>query len=118
MEDGKVILKGGGTGKRSALGRDNGQTKPDRESVNKPDKESVNMLVSGILHHEGRTFVRVSFLRGKDWAEGIVPDAVIEKAEGFSGEEIALMEAYLAGEKGTIIRQAKGINPIRNLFQL
>lgn len=134
MEDGKVILKGGGTGKRPALGRDNGQMKPDRESVNKPDreyvnkpdrecvnkpdKESVNMLVSGILHHEGRTFVRVSFLRGKDWAEGIVPDAVIEKAEGFSGEEIGLMEAYLAGEKETIIRQAKGINPIRNLFQL
>lgn len=111
MEDGKVIIKGGGSGKIS------------EESVvvsSQPAAaaEEMSVLVSGVLHHEGKTFVRVSFMRGKDWAEGIVPDGVVEKAQGFSTEEIGQLQAYLAAEKETIIRQAKGINPIRNLFQI
>ncbi|MCI8897275.1 MAG: hypothetical protein K2P22_01555 [Lachnospiraceae bacterium] len=98
MEDGKVIVK-----------------KSPAEAV---QEEAMNILVSGVLHREDRTFVRVSFLRGRDWAEGILPDGVIEKAEGFTEEEIGKLEAYLAGEKDMLLRQAKGINPIRNLFQL
>ena len=98
MEDGKVIVK-----------------KSPAEAV---QEEAMNILVSGVLHREDRTFVRVSFLRGRDWAEGILPDGVIEKAEGFTEEESGKLEAYLAGEKDMLLRQAKGINPIRNLFQL
>lgn len=98
MEDGKVIVK-----------------KSPAEAV---QEEAMNILVSGVLHREDRTFVRVSFLRGRDWAEGILPDGVIEEAEGFTEEEIGKLEAYLAGEKDMLLRQAKGINPIRNLFQL
>ncbi len=98
MEDGKVIVK-----------------KSPAEAV---QEEAMNILVSGVLHREDRTFVRVSFLRGRDWAEGILPDGVIEKAEGFTEEEIGKLETYLAGEKDMLLRQAKGINPIRNLFQL
>ena len=98
MEDGKVIVK-----------------KSPAEAV---QEEAMNILVSGVLHREDRTFVRVFFLRGRDWAEGILPDGVIEKAEGFTEEEIGKLEAYLAGEKDMLLRQAKGINPIRNLFQL
>lgn len=98
MEDGKVIVK-----------------KSPAEAV---QEEAMNILVSGVLHREDRTFVRVSFLRGRDWAEGILPDGVIEKAEGFTEEEIGKLEVYLAGEKDMLLRQAKGINPIRNLFQL
>lgn len=98
MEDGKVIVK-----------------KSPAEAV---QEEAMNILVSGVLQREDRTFVRVSFLRGRDWAEGILPDGVIEKAEGFTEEEIGKLEAYLAGEKDMLLRQAKGINPIRNLFQL
>ena len=98
MEDGKVIVK-----------------KSPAEAV---QEEAMNILVSGVLHREDRTFVRVSFLRGRDWAEGILPDGVIEKAEGFTEEEIGKLEAYLAGEKDMLLRQAKGINPIRNQFQL
>lgn len=101
MEEGKVFLK-----------RENGCGNAETDAA------EMKVLVSGVLHHEGKTFVRVSFLRGKDWAEGIVPDGVIEKSEGFSGEEIGKLEAYLAAEKEMFIRQAKGVNPIRNLFQL
>ena len=92
MEDGKVIVK---EGKIS---------------------EEMSVLVSGVLHKGDKTFVRVSFLRGKDWAEGIVPDGVIEKSEGFTKEEIGKLEDYLAGDKEQIMKQAKGINPVRKLF--
>lgn len=97
MEDGKVFVK---------------------KSVTEEEKESMQVLVSGVLRREGRNFVRVSFLRGKDWAEGIVPDGVIEKSGGFTEEEIGKLEEYLAGDKDKIIAQAKGINPIRNLFHI
>ncbi|MDE6847058.1 MAG: hypothetical protein K2J99_15025 [Lachnospiraceae bacterium] len=76
----------------------------------------MSVLVSGMLHKGDKTFVRVSFLRGKDWAEGIVPDGVIEKSEGFTKEEIGKLEDYLAGDKDQIMKQAKGVNPVRKLF--
>ena len=106
MRDGKVILK-----KERAV--DTG-----KELAKNKKTEEMNALVSGVLHKEGRTFVRVSFLRGKDWAEGIVPDGVIEKSEGFTKEEIEKLEDYLTGDKEAIIRQAKSVNPIRNLFNI
>lgn len=92
MEDGRVVVK--------------------KESIS----EEMSVLVSGMLHKEDKTFVRVSFLRGKDWAEGIVPDGVIEKSEGFTKEEIDKLEDYLAGDKEQIIKQAKGVNPVRKMF--
>lgn len=89
MDDGKVILK----------------------------KKDIKMLVTGMIHKDGKTFARVSFLRDDDWAEGIVPGGRIEKSEGFSGEEIEKLEAYLAEEQEMILQEAKGVNPIRNLFR-
>lgn len=106
MRDGKVILK-----KERVVDT-------SKELAQNKKTEEMNVLVSGVLHKEGRTFVRVSFLRGKDWAEGIVPDGVIEKSEGFTKEEIEKLEDYLTGDKEAIIRQAKSVNPIRNLFNI
>ncbi len=76
----------------------------------------INMLVSGMIKQDGRSFVRVSFLRDKNWAEGIVPDGVIEKSEGFSEEELAQLAMYLVQEKDMILEQAKSVNPLRNMF--
>lgn len=78
--------------------------------------DDIKMLVTSMIHKEGKAFARVSFLRDGDWAEGIVPGGKIEKAEGFSEEEIEKLEAYLAGEQEMILQEAKGVNPIRNLF--
>ena len=78
--------------------------------------DDIKMLVTSMIHKDGKAFARVSFLRDNDWAEGIVPGGKIEKAEGFSGEEIEKLEAYLAGEQEMILEQAKGVNPIKNLF--
>lgn len=76
--------------------------------------DSVNMLVSGIINKEGRRFVRVSFIRGKDIAEGIVPDGIVERADGFSDAEVAKLERYLRENCGEIMEQARQINPIKN----
>lgn len=78
--------------------------------------DDIKMLVTSMLHKEGKTFARVSFLRDSDWAEGVVPGGKIEKSEGFSAEEVEKLEAYLAGEQEMILQEAKGVNPIKNLF--
>lgn len=76
--------------------------------------DSVNMLVSGIINREGKRFARVSFIRGKDIAEGIVPDGVVDHAEGFSDAEVAKLERYLRENCGEIMEQARQVNPIKN----
>lgn len=72
------------------------------------------MMVSGFVVKDNRKIVRVSFLRGKDYAEGILPDGMIEKSEGFSGKETLELENYLRANRAEILKQAKEINPIRS----
>ena len=115
MEDGKVIIK-------KIIVDDNIEDGKNRDaSKSEPPtlSDDINMLVTSMIHKEdGSTFARVSFLREKDWAEGIVPGGRIEKSEGFNEEEIEKLEVYLAGEEEMILQQAKGINPLRNLFEM
>ena len=75
--------------------------------------DSVNMLVSGIINKENRRYVRVSFIRGKDIAEGIVPDGIVDHAEGFSDDEVFKLERYLRENRGEIMEQARKVNPIK-----
>lgn len=74
----------------------------------------VTMLVSGIVVKDNRKIVRVSFLRDNDYAEGIMPDAVIEKSKGFNPEELTKLEKFLRLHKEEILQQAKEVNPIRS----
>ena len=114
MEDGKVIIK------RIIVD----DSIKDEENTNTSKSEppvlsdDINMLVTSMIHKGEKSFARVSFLRGSDWAEGIVPGGRIEKSEGFDEDEIEKLEAYLAGEEKMILQQAKGVNPIRNLFEM
>ena len=80
--------------------------------------DSVNMLVSGIINKEDRRYARVSFIRGKDIAEGIVPDGIIDHVEGFSDEEVFKLERYLREKRGEIMEQARKVNPIKNWLGL
>ncbi len=90
----------------------------DGKVIQKNMADDIKMLVSAMIKKDQKAFTRVSFVRGKDWAEGIVPDAVIEKSEGFNEEELMQLTDYLAREKDMILEQAKGVNPIKNLFSL
>lgn len=111
MDDGKVILK-----KVVIADVEEPDTAAQEKTAPPALSEDIKMLVTSMIHKDGGAFARVSFLRDNDWAEGIVPGGRIEKSEGFSGEEIEKLEAYLAGEQEMILREAKGVNPIRNLF--
>lgn len=111
MEDGKVILK-------KIIIRENEevQNTVNESTLQSQIPEDVNMLVTGMLHKGEKSFVRVSFLRGKAWAEGLIPDAKIEKSEGFTEEEVGRLEAYLLEQKPMIMEQAKDVNPLRKMF--
>lgn len=112
MDDGKVFLK------KVIIKETEEVDAASQEKTAAPAlSEDIRMLVTSVIHKEGKSFARVSFLRGNDWAEGVVPDGRIEKAEGFNEEEIGKLEIYLAEEQEMILREAKGVNPIRNLFR-
>lgn len=113
MDDGKVILK-----KIIIADTEEPETEPQGEPATPSLSKDIKMLVTSMIHKDQKSFARVSFLRGSDWAEGIVPGGRIEKSEGFDREEIEKLEAYLSGEEEMILKQAKGINPLRNLFGL
>ena len=74
----------------------------------------VQMLVSSVVVKDGRKIVRVSFLREKDYAEGILPDGMIEKAEGFTSQEVQKLENYMRANRKEILKQAKEVDPLRN----
>lgn len=82
--------------------------------------DEVKMLVSCVVEKEGRKIVRVSFLRGMeeehsiDYAEGILPDGIIVKSEGFTEAEVRKLENYIRANRQDILKQAKEINPLRN----
>ncbi len=80
--------------------------------------DSVNMLVSGIINKEDRRYARVSFIRGKDIAEGIVPDGIIDHTEGFSDDEVFKLERYLRENCGEIMERARKVNPLKNWLGL
>ena len=114
MEDGKVIVK--------KIIVDDSVENEESKNTSKSEppvlSDDIKMLVTSMIHKGEESFTRVSFLRGSDWAEGIVPGGRIEKSEGFNEEEIEKLEAYLLGEEKMILQQAKGVNPIRNLFEM
>ena len=78
------------------------------------DKGEVRMLVSSLLKKDGKPYARVSFLRGNDIAEGIVPDGTLEHISGFSEEEVAGLKFYLTANKEAILAQARQIDPLTN----
>lgn len=76
--------------------------------------DEVNMLISGVVMKDGRKIVRVSFLRGKDYAEGVLPDGLIEKSGGFTEEEVLKLENYMRANRQEILKQAKEVNPLKS----
>lgn len=74
----------------------------------------VEMLISGFFTKDGRKMMRISFTRGKDFAEGLLPDGIIDRSEGFTEEEISKLEKFIRTNSQEIMAQAKEINPIRS----
>lgn len=78
------------------------------------------MIISCVVAKGDRKMVRVSFLRERgqghsmDYAEGILPEGMIEKSQGFSEEEVGKLESYMRANRQDILRRAKEIDPLRN----
>lgn len=76
--------------------------------------EDIQSFISGVLTKEGRKFARISFMRGEEYAEFIVPDAVLDKRNGFSEEEITGLLRYVRENRDEILEKARGVNPLKN----
>ncbi len=87
--------------------------------------EELKMIISCVVTKGDRKMVRVSFLRGTeghsmekghsvDYAEGILPEGIIEKSRGFTEEEVVRLEKYMRANRQDILRRAKEIDPLRN----
>lgn len=77
----------------------------------------VEMLISGFFTRDGRKMMRISFTRGKDYAEGLLPDGIIDRSEGFSAEELVRLEDFIRENSREIMEQGRKINPIRSWMQ-
>lgn len=79
-------------------------------------EEEVKLTHSGILASKGRKHVSVCFERGKDTAEGSIPECRITKNHGFSDEEVEGLEGYLEQKCDEIFAKAKAISNIKHWF--
>ena len=80
-------------------------------------KQSMQMICSGILRKNGEKIIYVRFERGKDFAEGSLPDAKITSQSGFSPEEVVQFEEYMSENRFEIIEQAKSVNLMKNFMK-
>lgn len=79
--------------------------------------ESLNMTISGIVPKDGRKAIYVVFEDNTRRAEGYIPECVITSNEGFSEEEVKMLELYLKTNQDDIRERAKGLNPIKALMR-
>ncbi len=73
--------------------------------------EELTMTVSPICYtKDGEKYAFISFSDGDKSAEGKIPDCKIEKNNGFSEEDVALLEMYMKKELKTLKKTAAGLN--------
>lgn len=73
-------------------------------------KDEMKMSVSSIVSRDGKREIYVFFQEGKRSAEGRLSDYKMIHSNGFTEEEVAVLETYMRTEKDTILRMAKNIN--------
>ena len=76
----------------------------------------VDIRVSGICQKDGKKMAYVSFNDGGKNAEGIIPDCVITRNEGFTGDEISQLQDYMKRELQSLKKTAAGINVVKALM--
>lgn len=80
--------------------------------------EDMETFISGILTKEGRKFARISFMRGEEYAEFIVPDGILDQRKGFTEEEVTKLFRYVRENRDEILKRAKEVNPLKNWLGL
>lgn len=73
-------------------------------------KDEMKMSVSSIVSRDGKREIYVLFQEEGRSAEGRLSDYKMIHSNGFTEEEVVVLETYMRTEKDTILRMAKNIN--------
>ncbi len=79
--------------------------------------EEVKLTISSIVTKDNKPMVAVRFERGRDFAEGILPECEIKSFQGFSVEERDALAVYLKDNRKMLLQKAKDISGITNLLR-
>jgi hypothetical protein len=78
--------------------------------------EEMKLTYSGVFHLNGKVCSSVCFERGKNIAEGIIPDVKITKNSGFSSDEIIQLEKYLKDNTEQLMSEAQKISTLEHIL--
>ena len=78
--------------------------------------DEVRLDISGVSEKDGKKRAYVRFSRGKDFAEGYIPDCVITKVQGFSDEEAEQLADYLKANLTELKKRAAAVNPLNAIM--
>ena len=74
--------------------------------------ENINMTVSPVCSKNKNKFAYVSFTDGKCQAEGRIPECKITSNNGFSDDDVEVLELYMNSNLAKLKRMAAGVNII------
>ncbi len=74
--------------------------------------DEVKLDISGVVEMDGKKIARICFTRGKDIAEGYIPDCVLTKVEGFTEAEASQLIDFLRANLTDLKKRAAAINPL------
>ena len=71
--------------------------------------EELNLTVSSVCEKDGKRYAFVTFSDGERVAEGKIPDCVIISNNGFTPEEVKMLELYMKNDLSHLKRMAAGV---------
>ena len=74
--------------------------------------DEVKLDITGVVEKDGKKVSHIRFSRGKDYAEGYIPDCVFTKVQGFTDEEIEQLTDYLKANLTDLKKRAAAISPL------
>ncbi|MBR6380116.1 MAG: hypothetical protein IKS07_00380 [Lachnospiraceae bacterium] len=74
--------------------------------------EELKLQVSGVFEKNGKKQACISFSGGGCYAEGVIPECVLTKSEGFTPEQVTQLEDFLRANLTDLKRRAARIDPI------
>ncbi len=98
------------------MGKTCGRKQVDSSQINfwKADEsdsmnDEMNMRVSSVCEKDGKRFAFVTFSDSERMAEGRIPECVIISNNGFSLEEVKMLEMYMKNDLSHLKRLAAGV---------
>ena len=79
--------------------------------------DTLKMTISGIVPKDGRKHIYIVFEDEKRKAEGYIPDCIVTFNQGFSEDEVKMLELYMKTNQDEIREHAKLLNPIKALMK-